>query len=128
MDHTIVHFEIPADDPARARAFYEDVFGWDMAKVPAMDYWMFKTVESDDQGQPKRPGVNGAMMKRMYPGQSPLNYFGVADIEAHTAKLVAAGGEVLVPKMAVPGHGWFVQFKDTEGNILALWQVDSQAA
>ncbi len=128
MDHTIVHFEIPADDPARARAFYEDVFGWDMAKVPAMDYWMFKTVESDDQGQPKRPGVNGAMMKRMYPGQSPTNYFGVADIEAHTAKLVAAGGEVLVPKMAVPGHGWFVQFKDTEGNILALWQVDSQAA
>jgi predicted enzyme related to lactoylglutathione lyase len=24
----IVHFEIPADDPARAIAFYQSAFGW----------------------------------------------------------------------------------------------------
>jgi len=26
----VVHFEIPADDVARATAFYGSVFGWDM--------------------------------------------------------------------------------------------------
>ncbi|MBA3318363.1 MAG: VOC family protein, partial [Gemmatimonadales bacterium] len=28
MDHTIVHFEIPADDPERAAKFYRELFGW----------------------------------------------------------------------------------------------------
>ena len=27
MDHTIVHFEIPADNPERATKFYRDLFG-----------------------------------------------------------------------------------------------------
>ena len=33
----IVHFEIPADDPARAMAFYRSAFGWsfDAARVRA---------------------------------------------------------------------------------------------
>jgi predicted enzyme related to lactoylglutathione lyase len=32
MDHTIVHFEIPADDPERAARFYRDLFGWKIDK------------------------------------------------------------------------------------------------
>lgn len=28
MAHGIVHFEIPADDIARAKRFYGDLFGW----------------------------------------------------------------------------------------------------
>ena len=32
MDHTIVHFEIPADDPARATKFYRELFGWEIQK------------------------------------------------------------------------------------------------
>ena len=27
MDNTIVHFEIPADNPERAAKFYRDLFG-----------------------------------------------------------------------------------------------------
>jgi predicted enzyme related to lactoylglutathione lyase len=27
MDHTIIHFEIPAEDLERRRKFYSDVFG-----------------------------------------------------------------------------------------------------
>ena len=30
MDHTIVHFEIPADDVAKIKNFYGDLFGWKM--------------------------------------------------------------------------------------------------
>jgi predicted enzyme related to lactoylglutathione lyase len=32
MDHTIVHFEIPADNPERATQFYRELFGWDIQK------------------------------------------------------------------------------------------------
>jgi predicted enzyme related to lactoylglutathione lyase len=31
----IVHFEIPADDPARAMAFYGKAFGWTFDKWTA---------------------------------------------------------------------------------------------
>ena len=32
MDHTIVHFEIPAEEPERAIAFYQAMFGWSFHK------------------------------------------------------------------------------------------------
>ncbi len=37
----VVHFEIPADDPARAVKFYEKVFGWKFQKWEGpMEYWL----------------------------------------------------------------------------------------
>ena len=128
MDHTIVHFEIPADDTARAAAFYREVFGWEISMMPGPhEYFGIRTTATDETGMPKGPGVNGGLMKRMHPGQVPTNYIHVADIDAHTRKVEAAGGEVIVPRMPVPGHGWFVQFKDPEGNVFALWQPDRAA-
>jgi uncharacterized protein len=129
MDHTIVHFEIPVDDIERASSFYRDVFGWEISKMPGpFEYYGLRTTATDESGMPKGPGVNGGMMKRMHPAHLPTNYFGVEDVDAYAAKLVEAGGEICMPKMAVPGHGWMVHFKDPEGNTFALWQGDSAAA
>jgi predicted enzyme related to lactoylglutathione lyase len=33
MDNTVVHFEIPADQPERAAQFYRELFGWDHQKM-----------------------------------------------------------------------------------------------
>ncbi len=39
-----IHFEIPADDPDRAIAFYRDVFGWKFQKWEGpMPYWLITT-------------------------------------------------------------------------------------
>src|SRR4051794_984096 len=128
MDHTIVHFEIPADDLDRAVKFYQEVFGWEISRMPGpFEYYGVRTTATDETGMPRGPGVNGGMMKRMNAGQLPTNYIGVEDIDAYTAKLVEAGGTVILPKMPVPGHGWLTQFKDPEGNIMALWQPDPAA-
>src|SRR5262245_17526251 len=32
MDHTVVHFEIPADQPERAAKFYRELFGWEISR------------------------------------------------------------------------------------------------
>jgi len=65
MDHTIVHFEIPAEDVEKLRKFYSQLFGWKIEKTEGpMDYWMIEIVPVDEQGNPKVPGVNGGMMKK----------------------------------------------------------------
>lgn len=55
-----IHFEIMAEDPARAKTFYETVFGWTFQKWEGgpMEYWLITT------GPDSEPGINGGMYKR----------------------------------------------------------------
>jgi len=116
---TIVHFEIPADDTERAKKFYTDLFGWEIKKVPEMDYWMITT-----SGEKQ---VDGGMMKRQEPHQPITNYIDVPSIDEYAAKVGQLGGKVVVPKAAVPTYGWFAVCLDTENNAFALWQSDKNA-
>jgi len=34
---TIVHFEIPSDDVERSKAFYKELFGWNIESWPGSD-------------------------------------------------------------------------------------------
>src|SRR5665648_347030 len=41
---TIVHFDIAADNPQRAKKFYEALFGWNIEGPPGMeDYYLIET-------------------------------------------------------------------------------------
>ena len=63
MKHTIVHFEVPADDVERAKTFYSELFGWQFSAPPGFeDYWLFSTGDSDED-------VGGGLMARQAPGQ-----------------------------------------------------------
>jgi hypothetical protein len=133
MDHTIVHFEIPADQPERAAKFYRELFGWDIKKYEGsaaggMEYWMVQTVPTDAKGMPSRPGVNGGLMRRMMPGQALVNYISVENVDEFVRKAERLGAKVLMGKHPVPGMGWFAQLNDTEGNLFAIWQNDEKAA
>jgi predicted enzyme related to lactoylglutathione lyase len=58
----VVHFELPAEDRSRMRAFYENTFGWKTEQLgPEMgDYVLAITTETDASGRPKTPGmING---------------------------------------------------------------------
>jgi len=123
VDHIIVHFEIPADDVEKLRKFYSKLFGWKIEKFPGpMEYWMIHTVPVDKEGMPIRPGVNGGMMKRQQPEHKPVNYIAVESVDEYTKKIKALGGKVLVPKMEVPGIGWWALALDPEGNQFAILQ------
>jgi uncharacterized protein len=134
MDHTIVHFEIPADQPERAAKFYRDLFGWEISKWEGsadqrdgFEYWMVRTVPTDEQGMPSRPGVNGGLMRRMYPGQAPVNYILVESVDDYVRRAEELGAKLMMGKTPVPGMGWFAQLTDPEGNVLAIWETDSHA-
>ena len=117
-----VHFEIPADQPERAITFYERVFGWKFSKWDGpMPYWMIST------GDNAQPGINGGMLPRQHPGQGVVNTITVQDLDASIAVVQAAGGKIIVPRMAVPGVGWLAYFMDPENNPGGIMQSDPAA-
>lgn len=132
MDHTVCHFEIPAEEPKRAAEFYRGLFDWGIRAWDSPDntveIMMISTVPTDETGRPIRPGVNGMIMKRQHPQQPFANYISVESVDEYGARAEALGGQIIMPKTPVPGMGWFLYFKDTEGNILGLWQHDPAAA
>ena len=122
----VVHFEIHADDPARARAFYQATFGWRFDQYGAQDYWLIYT------GPKEQPGINGGLHKRLRPddGAAVVGYvctIDVKDLDAMVATLLKNGGTCLVPRKLIPEVGWFSYCKDTEGNVFGLIQNDKKA-
>ena len=118
----VVHFELPADDPKRAIAFYEKVFGWTITKWDApTDYWLVTTGPDDE------PGINGAIIPRVMAEQVTTNTVSVASAEEFTKKIVEAGGTVIMPKMAVAGQGYLAYCRDTEGNVFGVMEMDQSA-
>jgi predicted enzyme related to lactoylglutathione lyase len=119
----VVHFEIPADDLSRAKKFYGTVFGWRADDVPEMEYVMIGTTESDENGMPKQPGaINGGMLKRQDPVRHPVVTIDVENMDDALAKVKKNGGQIVREKLPVGEMGFAAYFKDSEGNVLGLWQ------
>ena len=123
VDHTIIHFEIPADDVEKLRRFYSELFGWKIEKTPGpMEYYMIQTVSIDEKGMLLRSGVNGGMMKRRNPEHKLINYIAVESVDEYSQKIELLGGKVIVPKTEIPGIGWWAFAVDPEGNQFAILQ------
>ena len=61
----VVHFEIYARDAEKLAKFYSSLFDWTIEAMPGMDYRYVKTVETDAQGMPTKPGgINGGLIVR----------------------------------------------------------------
>jgi hypothetical protein len=119
----VVHFEIPTDNLARAKKFYSTVFGWSLDEFPEMEYTFARTVESDQNGMPKEPGaINGGMLQRQDPVKTPVITISVDNMDQAAATIEKNGGKMIRPKMAVGDMGFAAYFKDTEGNVVGLWQ------
>ena len=110
-----VHVDIAADEPQRAADFYAKVFGWSANKLPGPEpYWLLSPAAGD-------PNVVGAGIgKRSEPWQTVAPTIDVDSVDDYVAKIQAAGGSILVPRIDMPGVGALVTFKDTEGNILSI--------
>jgi len=74
--------------------------------------------------RPKEPGgINGGMYKRSDNGsKTPVVVMEVDSCEQRIKDVQAAGGAVVAPIREVGEMGLYAQVKDTEGNIVGLWQ------
>ncbi len=118
----IVHFEIPFDDGDRARNFYRRAFGWDINEMAELGYTIVSTGPSGDQG-PTEPGyINGGMGQRDSNFSTPVVTVGVDSIDDTLDKVEELGGSTFVPKQPVADMGFTAYFKDSEGNVVGLWE------
>jgi len=49
--------------------------------------------------------------------------FGVEDVDATRASVVAAGGRILMEKFTIPGVGHLIAFQDPGGNPVSRWST-----
>lgn len=101
--------------------FFEKVFNWKFDQFGDQDYWFAKT------GEDETPGINGAIIKKRHPDQPVKNSIEVKSIDSSAKQIAQAGGEIVVPKMPIPGMGWLAFFKDPYGNIHGLWEKERNA-
>ncbi len=117
----VVWFEIPAGDFARAKRFYEQVFG---------------VALKEEQMGPMRLGVfpyaGEAVSGCVIAGQSykagkdgSVVYISAGrDLAEPLARVEQAGGKVLVPKTLINAEiGYFAHFLDSEGNRVGMHSI-----
>lgn len=107
--------ELHTSDVARATAFYLAQFGWGRSRAvdvgPAGVYQLFSVGGRD---------VGGIMNDARGARPHWMIYFRVDGIEAAAGRVAAAGGQVVLPPMEVPGGGWVLNAMDPDGALFAL--------
>ncbi len=112
MDHTIVHFEIPADNIENSKNSTRPFSAGNSKKYPGpTTYYLVETVPVDENMNPIRSGTNGGLYCRK-DAQSPdmaqqMNYIGVESIDEYSKKIEKLGGKIKFPKMEIKGLGWW---------------------
>jgi predicted enzyme related to lactoylglutathione lyase len=114
MAHPIVHIEFASSDPKATGKFCGELFGWNITTAEEFNYVMFQSQENVGGGFP--PADDDANREG-----SVIVYVETDDIEKTLARAEELGGRTLVPKMEIPGTGWFAIFSDPTGVRLALY-------
>lgn len=126
MKNKLTHFAIHIDDIERAQKFYDGVFEWGFASYGQSNFLQIKADKTED-GE-----LIGALQSRKY---SPVPEkliglectIGVENIDEIIEKVKSNGGQVLMPKTAIPYVGYIAKFLDTEGNLICAMQYDNSA-
>ncbi len=123
----VAHFAINADDVARARRFYENVFGWKFQAYGPPGFYVI-----DPASARAHVPLHGSLQKRreIVPGVVMHGFectISVEDIQAAAAAITANGGEIVMEVCTLPGVGRLLFFRDPEGNIAGAMQYDENA-
>jgi predicted enzyme related to lactoylglutathione lyase len=116
------HFAINADDVPRAKAFYENVFGWTFESWGPPDFYIVRNAG---------PSFNGALQGRreLQPGAKMRGFevsIGVADIKALVRAVEANGGRMVMQPVHLHTVGTLGYFEDTEGNLIGVCQYEPE--
>lgn len=123
--NSILYFEIQSSNLQESIHFYQTVFGWNFVKEEdlSIEYYRIETL-----------GIAGALLQR--PAKTPPPEFGtnaftcsvmVDNFDQTEEKIKNAGGQIAMPRFAVPGKCWQGYFLDNDHNVFGIFQIDENA-
>jgi hypothetical protein len=122
MPDPVVHFEITGSAPARLRAFFGDLFGWEYERTPVAravsdpdDYGFVDMLTAPD-GSGIRGGVGGGEGYESH----ALFYVGVPDVAAALERAERLGGSRLMGPETAPTGLVVGHFSDPAGNLIGV--------
>lgn len=126
MSNNLTHFAIHIDNMERAKKFYDGVFKWGFNSYVQDDFLQIKADKSEN-GE-----LIGAMQSRKYSSvpDKIIGFectIGVDNIDETIEKVKTLGGQVVMPRTAIPYVGYIAKFLDTEGNLVCGMQYDNSA-
>ena len=119
MSNLGTYFEIPVNDMERAINFYSKVFDVEFSKETIHGCEMAFIPYSEGEG------ISGSLAKgEIYKPsiEGSLIYLSTTSIDETMAKAIQNGGEELFPKTSVSELSFSAEFKDCEGNRIALFE------
>ncbi|MCJ0742387.1 VOC family protein [Pedobacter montanisoli] len=123
--NTIAYFEIQSSDPAREIKFYQRVFNWVFIKQEGLpiEYYRIET-----------NGIAGGLLKRpaaLPPTASGTNAYTcsiqVENFDRTATLILENGGQVALPKFAIPGKCWQGYFLDADNNTFGIFEANENA-
>lgn len=119
-------FDIPVDDMQRAKRFYENVFGWKIRPILGSggNFHAAYTVPVDENDEPQALGaINGGLFQRgTYGLKEMFLEVAVPSIDEYLKKIESEGGQLVKPKGPILDIAFFAIIRDTEGNLVGLWE------
>ena len=115
MLNTFCHVEIPTSDLAKAKSFYESLFGWQV--MPMMENYWYITLAGEAKGQ------SGGLLKVDDVKDSDAQaYVEVEDVAATLKKAESLGARIIDEKRALPNDMGFIgMFQTEDGFKLGLF-------
>jgi predicted enzyme related to lactoylglutathione lyase len=116
--------ELMTRDPARARQFYAEVFGYEYTKMDGdFDYTTI-----DGEGPGNTVGGLGELSDSVPAGTPPhwMNYFEVKDADASVSTIAEAGGTVMSGPFDSP-FGRIAVIADPQGGVFSIIQPPAGA-
>jgi len=111
--------EVNTPDAAKARSFYEQVFGLTTKKMEGMAYW---TLHRPDDSETAHAGI--LQMTEEWGDTPPhwMCYFAVDDVDAALERVKEKGGRVCVPAFDTP-YGRMSVVDDAQGATFTLMRM-----
>ena len=81
-------------------------------------------VPKDENGLPKEPGgIKGELIQRgAYEQQVTSIFINVSSIDDTIQKVGKNQGKLILDKVSITDFAYLAQIKDTEGNLISLWE------
>jgi predicted enzyme related to lactoylglutathione lyase len=124
--NTIGYFEIQSSKPDREIEFYKNIFEWTFIreKQISIEYYRIET-----------NSINGGLLKR--PAKTPPTECGtnaftcsiqVSNFDETANKIIENGGQIAMPKFAIPNRCYQGYFIDLDNNVFGIFEVNENAS